>query len=808
MHTRGGTSVLCTPHPSHACVRQRTGRGSGTASPERPRGHPANTQSDRPAKCGHMSGGGASGPAGPPAPAPPSIAPLTASVAIVDEAFLCLLPPASKLASASASALVSAVHLRDVPRFLSGRHAALTPEGVGDEGALFHGGGGGGGGGEEGGTCPTDVGALVTEVLVPLPPPPAAASSSSSASALVRRPVREGTGRAHVDCGDGVAVVHCRPSAAATAAATSSAPGGGEDGGGRHTTLRGGTGPVDLLHVGAGGAGTLVADFCGVGGLDQVLFLPPLSGRARPAATAATAADGGDCRDPSFLAGVLAGSALSDGTSVVLPRSRRGACLALGRSPRGTPTLVLPPTDPVAHWDATSSGTGAAAAAAPSPPPPVPQESQKDPRSDPRSDPGQEQPWRAKLASALVDRLGSEARASKRRREDVEARRELARRSRRALESSGGRGTPGPTAEMVRIKYGTSPLYRSGSGTGSGTGSGDGALAVGLMACIDVICVGSRQSDAEEEGLEGLHLSFSPARSTSSSGWCIDSISVRSASGTAPLLRLGECVSIMASVDVEGLRWAGKGGIATSGDFELSVNCHWKNSRETKNGSVLGLLRLPQETVILPSFSSSGGHPWGITHEIDFSKGRNKIGSQGPAPSAILEYREPRVLLLDVSRCVGGADGECLRPLVDAANKALSRSGGRNRIELCYTEVEASREGQVQELKKHHPRLVVLAHSPEERLELVRLLVKNLPEAARIAGTTVGGQIDPEQVQASAVRALLLSMAEEIKLMDRHRRLQAEGLRLDTVGDLAVAQAHTDEAASKIKTGDGMGVVL
>ena len=102
----------------------------------------------------------------------------------------------------------------------------------------------------------------------------------------------------------------------------------------------------------------------------------------------------------------------------------------------------------------------------------------------------------------------------------------------------------------------------------------------------------------------------------------------------------------------------------------------------------------------------------------------------------------------------------------------------------------------------------MLAHSPEERLELVRLLVKNLPEAARIAGTTVGGQIDPEQVQASAVRALLLSMAEEIKLMDRHRRLQAEGLRLDTVGDLAVAQAHTDEAASKIKTGDGLGVVL
>ena len=161
MHTRGCTNVLCTPPPSHACVRQRTGRGSGTASPERLRGHPANTQSDRPAKCGHMSGGGASGPAGPPAPAPPSIAPLTASVAIVDEAFLCLLPPASKLASASA--LVSAVHLRDVPRFLSGRLAALTPEGVGDEGALFH-------GGEEGGTCPTDVGALalVFPVLHPL----------------------------------------------------------------------------------------------------------------------------------------------------------------------------------------------------------------------------------------------------------------------------------------------------------------------------------------------------------------------------------------------------------------------------------------------------------------------------------------------------------------------------------------------------------------------------------------------------------------------------------------------------------------
>ena len=65
-----------------------------------------------------------------------------------------------------------------------------------------------------------------------------------------------------------------------------------------------------------------------------------------------------------------------------------------------------------------------------------------------------------------------------------------------------------------------------------------------------------------------------------------------------------------------------------------------------------------------------------------------------------------------------------------------------------------------------HPRIIVLAQSSEERIGLVRLVLKNLPDSAKIVGTTTGGEIDQVDEQKKIMKALLLSIKEEARLIN------------------------------------------
>ena len=376
---------------------------------------------------------------------------------------------------------------------------------------------------------------------------------------------------------------------------------------------------------------------------------------------------------------------------------------------------------------------------------------------------------------------------------------------------------------MIRMRYGTMPLLNHG-----GSGLGGSSLGISLNVCVDVVCIGGGDGNGDgtrskkaADGLGGLHLSFSPASCQDLSS----SVTVKSLSGTVPILEPGGCVSIMASVDITSLSWVGgtnkkkvksknKNDPYEDDGFELSLNALWSDASATagkgiggKRGSVLGSLKLPREAMLLPS-SLQGYHTSTVlTHEVDWSLQRHGSGSNSATktlrPSAVFEYRDPRVITIDITECNGSGDGAVggLRDLVDSLNSSImAGSGGRNRLELCYFPSRpGAGGGSAMSTVSQHPRIIVLAQSSEERIGLVRLVLKNLPDTANIVGTTTGGEIDQVDEQKKIMKALLLSIKEEARLINAHRRSSPENMSLAMMGDLAAAQVNTDEVASRVR---------
>ena len=652
-------------------------------------------------------------------------------------------------------------------------------------------------------------------------------------------PIRDGLVQAYVDYEDGIVVHHdvgTRSGKHDGNAGTSSSSRGNSSSvvislkRPRTASFNGEGGNSNLLRV-KDTAGSLAADFVGVGGLDQVLLIPSASGSI------------GDNNDQlgdkdtarKALAGLVAGCALTDGISVILPRSldQEGDAKKILRtsSSDGTQTLRLPSIgDPSKHWLALAKVMVKGNSTDMNVDAPdlnkTPTKIFDEPSGDSQEADGavlevSQQPWRAKLTKALHSRLEAEERATKRRRLDKEVRRELVRRSRRALDglnASSGDGSAGSTSSsasvggrkpaMVRLRYGTMPLQNYGETRGGSS------LGISLNVCVDVACIGgSNRTGANRkatDGLDGLHLSFSPASSQ-------DSVSakVKSLSGIVPRLEIGDCVSIMASVDTTGLngiyasrKSKDKNGNDEDFGFELVIGALWSNTSNStvgeKRGSILGTLKLSYEAMLLPS-STQGSYTGSFTHEVDWSsqrKGGADSTSKTLRPTAVFEYRDPRVITIDVTKSNNFADAArgSLRDMVESLNSSImAGSGGRNRLELCYSSSPSkSGDDRPQNIVSEHPRIIVLAQSPEERFGLVRLLLNNLPESAEIVGTAVGGEIDCDDEQKKIMNALLLCIKKEAKLINSNRRSTIENMGLGMVGDLTASQVKTDEVASRI----------
>ena len=196
---------------------------------------------------------------------------------------------------------------------------------------------------------------------------------------------------------------------------------------------------------------------------------------------------------------------------------------------------------------------------------------------------------------------------------------------------------------------------------------------------------------------------------------------------------------------------------------------------------MLCVLRLPIETLLLaPSISSyppRSGH-W-IQHEIDFASDSDGVHHVHPVPSAIFEYRQPRTLTIDTSGEMNSAhDARMWKDLVSNLNASF---GGTSFVDLYC--------------KKGDPKLklVIFGSNPEERLALVRLVLRSLPETSKLVDE------DPDEMRN--VKALLLSLQKEAEALRRHRALPAEEIRPELLAEMAALQCETDGVASTIKRG-------
>mmetsp|Transcript_12476 Transcript_12476/g.27096 ORF Transcript_12476/g.27096 Transcript_12476/m.27096 type:complete len:332 (+) Transcript_12476:554-1549(+) len=312
---------------------------------------------------------------------------------------------------------------------------------------------------------------------------------------------------------------------------------------------------------------------------------------------------------------------------------------------------------------------------------------------------------------------------------------------------------------------------------------------------------GDEEPSANKDGslssnvLHDFHLSCSLANNNQSPSYGSSTTtpkSIRTVSGVVPTLQSGDCITILACAHLNDLKMNMQGRSDTS-TLDISIQALWVDAsseaqngswnpvnKPTRRGSVLCILRLPVETLLLaPPMSPAprSGH-W-IQNEIDFTSDSDDDIHRYPVPSAIFEYRQPRTLTVDTSGEVNSAqDSRMWKELVSNLNGCI---GGNSFIDLYC--------------KKGDPRLklVIFGSNPEERAATVKLVLRSLPESAKLIIE------DPNEKQN--VKALLMSLKREADALKRHRALPSRDIRPEMIAEMAALQKDTDGVASTIKRG-------
>ncbi|KAL9188180.1 hypothetical protein ACHAXT_006558 [Thalassiosira profunda] len=407
----------------------------------------------------------------------------------------------------------------------------------------------------------------------------------------------------------------------------------------------------------------------------------------------------------------------------------------------------------------------------------------------PQEDPA----WLKAIAETVSGRLAKEAAKAEQQKKSSVAQAELVRRGRKALheasrcnfntttKSSGSDGYFDP--EVCRLRYGTRP--RTSLETSGGISS-----VLDLEIDVYVPSDGkSRASSADTGVFHDFHLSCALANKHQSTG---DQSSatrskIRTVSGVVPTLKSGDCVTILASVLLSELWTSLRDGDDTS-TLDISIQGLWADAssdaqrvasnptqQKSRQGAVLCILRLPLDALLAtPSITTPprSGH-W-IQQEIDFAS----VGdASSPAPTALFEYRQPRTLVIDTSGDTQH-DIAMWKELVTNLNSIV---GWSSFIDLYC--------------KKGDPwlKLVVFGSNPEERAATVKLVLKSLPQSAKLVL-----EEDPDERQR--VKALLMSLKNEAEALKRHRALRTE-IRPESLAEIGTLQMHTDGVASTIKRG-------
>jgi len=394
--------------------------------------------------------------------------------------------------------------------------------------------------------------------------------------------------------------------------------------------------------------------------------------------------------------------------------------------------------------------------------------------------------WLNAIARTVEHRLGREVEESEQVQRSIQARSELVEQGRRTLHaatrpnhSTNNWNDP----EIIRLRYGTRPRTSSVGCTG---------ITVVLDLELDVMMpsrVGIRDTmngDATEcNGLHDFHISCTKVASSNTTPR-----KLRTASGVVPSLQSGDCITMLVSVVLSDLEMDMQ-QYSDSSTFDMSIQGLWLDAlsktqstdilnplqHPTRRGAVLCLLRLPVDIILLaPPLSSTpkSGH-W-IQHEIDFTS--DYSGIKCPEPSTIVEYRQPCTLTIDASDQMHFThDATMWKDLVSNLN---ARIGGNSFVDLYC--------------RKDDPRLrlVVYGSNPEERAAAVSLVLRSLPESAKL--------VMDDTNETQNVKALLTSLKMEADALQRHRAV-SKVIRPEMLAEAATLQSNTDGIASTIKRG-------
>lgn len=539
------------------------------------------------------------------------------------------------------------------------------------------------------------------------------------------------------------------------------------------------------------GGSCLVADFTGICGYEQALILPQLDSEMILECNASFSSDNSSSstadelllsQRKQMLKTILANSILTDGSGVFLPRNAEIQVAKSesdtvkfklnpvnreqlsqhqhGRNPDTLATLSQPKSSSIATQDGQEV------------------ESEVEEELNSTSVPAKDPAWLEAIEQTIESRLAKQTAEAKLAEKTAQVRSDLILKGRDAIHKacrmnhlSSAEAVTVVDPQIHRLRYGTRPRTSSNTQAGLST-------VIDLELDIYYPTTTNSASTTTEDVLHDFHVSctLSPELER---GVTADNVCTQS--GVVPVLKNGNCITILASISLNELDLDSH----TNSESRLDFNIQglWMDARQRRQGSVLCTLPLSLYDILFssPPTPSEQRAGYCIQHEITFAADDDKnSASTLHVPSAIFDYRQHHTLNIDVSGSSRLQDGKLWKDLVTRLNGHI---GASCHIDLYFIKDDPT-------LK-----LVIFGSNPTERQATINFVLQNLPENTKL--------IEQYPDEAKNLKTLLVSLKNEAEAFQRHRTMsKAKGaVTAEMHDEMTTLQESTDGVASTIKRG-------
>jgi hypothetical protein len=539
------------------------------------------------------------------------------------------------------------------------------------------------------------------------------------------------------------------------------------------------------------GGSCLVADFTGIGGYEQALILPQLDADMILECNASFSSDSSSSstddelllsQRKQMLKTILANSILTDGSGVFLPRN---AEIQVANNESDTIKFKLNPVNREQlsqHQHGQNQDTLATlsqpknSSIATQDGQEVESEVERELKST--SVPAKDPAWLEAIEQTIESRLAKQTAESKLAEKTAQVRSDLILKGRDAIHKacrmnhlSSAEAVAVVDPQIHRLRYGTRP--RTSSNTQAGL-----SVVIDLELDIYYPTTTNSASSTTEDVLHDFHVSctLSPELER---GVTADNVCTQS--GVVPVLKNGNCITILASISLNELDLDSHTNSESRLDF--NIQALWMDARQKRQGSALCTLRLSLDDILFSSpptpSEQRAGHC--IQHEINFAADNYKNSTSTlPVPSAIFDYRQHHTLNIDASGSSSLQDGKLWKDLVTRLNGHI---GGSCHIDLYFIKDDPT-------LK-----LVIFGSNPTELQATTNFVLRNLPENTKL--------IEHYPDEAKNLKTLLVSLKNEAEAFQRHRTMSKTkgAVTAEMHDEMTTLQESTDGVASTIKRG-------